>query len=47
MNFAIIGCGLIGHKRAKSLNNNTLLYVCDVDFKKQKYYLINIVNVLQ
>ena len=34
MNFAIIGCGLIGHKRAKSLNNNTLLYVCDVDFKK-------------
>lgn len=34
MNFAIIGCGLIGHKRAKSLNNNVLLYACDVDFKK-------------
>lgn len=34
MNFAIIGCGLIGQKRAKSLDNNKLLYVCDIDFKK-------------
>jgi predicted dehydrogenase len=36
MNFAIIGCGLIGHKRAKSLYNHKLLYACDVDFKKSE-----------
>jgi len=34
MNFAIIGCGLIGQKRAKSLSQNLLLYTCDIDFKR-------------
>ena len=34
MNFAIIGCGLIGQKRAKSLSKNRLLYACDVDLKR-------------
>ena len=34
MNFAIIGCGLIGQKRSRSLGNNKLLYTCDIDYKK-------------
>ena len=32
MNIAIIGCGLIGQKRAKLLNNVKI--VCDVDINK-------------
>ena len=32
MNFAIIGCGLIGQKRAKSLSKNLILYTRNVHF---------------
>jgi len=34
MNFAIIGCGLIGKKRAQNLGNCNLLYVCDSDLNR-------------
>lgn len=36
MNFAIVGCGLIGQKRASNLHDNKLLYACDVDINKSK-----------
>jgi len=36
MNVAIIGCGYIGKKRAKFLQNNKLTVACDVDFNKAK-----------
>ena len=29
--FAIIGCGLIGRKRAAALTNGRLLFACDLD----------------
>ena len=31
---AIIGCGLIGRKRASALTNGRLLYACDLDFAR-------------
>lgn len=31
LRFAIVGCGLIGKKRAAALGNSRLLYACDVD----------------
>src|SRR5687767_4290694 len=31
LRFAIIGCGLIGKKRAAALGSSRLLYACDVD----------------
>lgn len=31
LGFAIIGCGLIGRKRAAALTNGRLLYTCDLD----------------
>ncbi len=34
MNFAVIGCGLIGQKRAKSLGGRRLAVASDVDLKK-------------
>ena len=37
MKIAIIGCGLIGEKRAKSLGNNQLVIVADKDIKKAKF----------
>lgn len=42
MNFAIIGCGLIGQKRAKSLNGHKLLYACDINFKKGRIIIKSI-----
>ena len=37
LNVIIIGCGLIGNKRAKFLNNkfSKLVYCCDIKEKKQ------------
>ena len=34
LKYAIIGCGLIGRKRAASLQNGQLLYACDLDEKR-------------
>lgn len=31
LNFAVIGCGLIGRKRVNALGGHTLLYTCDLD----------------
>jgi len=36
MNVSIIGCGYIGQKRAKFLQNNKLTVACDIDFNKAK-----------
>lgn len=39
MNIAIIGCGLIGNKRAKSIKEkNKLVAVCDIDIKKAETF---------
>lgn len=34
LRFAIIGCGLIGHKRAAGLRANRLMYACDLDYSR-------------
>lgn len=34
LKYAIIGCGLIGRKRAASLQSEQLLYACDLDHKR-------------
>lgn len=34
MNIAIIGCGLIGEKRAKSAKSHCIRYCCDIDLSK-------------
>jgi predicted dehydrogenase len=34
LRFAIVGCGLIGRKRAASLKKSTLSYACDLDFER-------------
>jgi len=38
MNVVIIGCGLIGHKRAKALLNAKLVGCADTDFKKAEAF---------
>ena len=34
LNFAIIGCGLVGRKRSAGLGNNKLVVACDADLSK-------------
>src|SRR6187549_3160516 len=34
LRFAIVGCGLIGKKRAAALGNSRLLYACDLDLAR-------------
>ena len=41
MRVVIIGCGLIGQKRANSLGSSTLVACCDIDQKAAKKFSIN------
>ena len=37
LNFAIIGCGLIGKRHCKhALKNGNLIAICDIDLEKLK-----------
>ena len=38
MRVVIIGCGLIGQKRANSLGSSTLVACCDIDQKAAKKF---------
>jgi len=45
MNVGIIGCGIIGHKRAASLGNNKLVAVADIDITKAMSISNNYIDV--
>ncbi len=45
MNVVIIGCGLIGHKRAKALLNAKLVGCADTDIQKAKTFSSNYGNI--